>query len=442
MLKRLYLSCFLLAMIVPLCAFAAEGNPKVGYVENPNGPVYKYTKNDCTDESKKSVASQSGAFRQLDCFETGEDGYVELRLNGDVNNRLKIGENSTVNIREYVEKNDDGFVIKSEIQKGYMGFKAKKNNAEFRTGTAAASIRGTEGAIGGNQTIMFAGLIDGKLWVNDTISGDSLVIADGQTVIGKGGFAILNLKSSGEMGFAKMLNAIIADTSLSLEELKAAAISADAAYQESLSSKDLKSSTSEDDAKLNVPQIKYSSYDSLRCIANVTVSDVQKGTEARLLSLMDGTPISEVGVKRGMPKRVALRSGVHEYEFVAENDAGRNSVRKTLGCYPMKPFSVKVFGKRHEFLPVPPAPPHVEDVIIQTLQFQIRLPENDPCFLNKVTVRQNGKVILQERLSQIQNLDYQIPVELKRDHKNRFDIEVIHKSGYAVRTYKVYEVGK
>jgi hypothetical protein len=157
---------------------------------------------------------------------------------------------------------------------------------------------------------------------------------------------------------------------------------------------------------------------------------------------MDGTPISEVSVKRNMPKRLALRSGVHEYEFVVENDAGRNSVKKTLGCYPMKPFSVKVFGKKYEFLPIPPAPPGAEDVIMQTLQFQIRVPEYDPSFLNKVTVRQDGKVILQERLSQIQNLDYQIPVELKRDHKNRFDIEVIHKSGYAVKTTKVYEVGK
>ena len=79
---------------------------------------------------------------------------------------------------------------------------------------------------------------------------------------------------------------------------------------------------------------------------------------------------------------------------------------------------------------------------MQTLQFQIRVPDYDPSSLNKVTIRQDGKVILQERLSQIQNLDYQIPVELKRAHKNRFDIEVVHKSGYAVRTAKIYEVDK
>jgi hypothetical protein len=105
---------------------------------------------------------------------------------------------------------------------------------------------------------------------------------------------------------------------------------------------------------------------------------------------------------------------------------------------------VKILGNKHVHLQIPPRPPieGIEDVITETLQFQIRLPENDVSFLNKVTVRQNGKVILQERLSQIQNLDYQIPVELKRGLKNRFDIEVIHKSGYVVKTAKVYEVGK
>ena len=79
-------------------------------------------------------------------------------------------------------------------------------------------------------------------------------------------------------------------------------------------------------------------------------------------------------------------------------------------------------------------------MITQTLQFQIRLPENDPIVLNKVVVKQNGKIILQERLSQIQNLDYQIPVELKRGIKSRFDIEVVHKSGYTVKTFKIYGV--
>ena len=438
MFKHLSLSCLLLAMVVPVSVSAA----KVGTTRTVM-PVAEKSKGSCDDDAKWKSAS--GKIDSKDCFRTSNEGSIELQLNGD-KSILTIEENSTVRIDTLVEQDEDGFFrIKTNIQKGYMGFNVeKKNRVHFSTGTAAASIRGTNGAIGGNQTTMFAGLKNGFLWVSDTLTGDSLVISDGETVIGKGQFAVLKLKSSGDINFAKILNELIADSTLSLEDLKAAAISADSAYQDSLAAKASAQTpaTEVEDAALKVPQIKYSSYDSLRCVANVTVSDVQKGTEVRVSALMDGTPISEVSVKRNMPKHLALRSGVHEYEFVVENDAGRNSVKKTLGCYPMKPFSVKVFGKKYEFLPIPPAPPGAEDVIMQTLHFQIRVPEYDPSFLNKVTVRQDGKVILQERLSQIQNLDYQIPVELKRDHKNRFDIEVIHKSGFAVKTTKVYEVGK
>lgn len=438
MFKHLSLSCLLLAMVVPVSVSAA----KVGTTRTVM-PVAEKSKGSCDDDAKWKSAS--GKIDSKDCFRTSNEGSIELQLNGD-KSILTIEENSTVRIDTLVEQDEDGFFkIKTNIQKGYMGFNVeKKNRVHFSTGTAAASIRGTNGAIGGNQTTMFAGLKNGFLWVSDTLTGDSLVISDGETVIGKGQFAVLKLKSSGDINFAKKLNELIADSTLSLEDLKAAAISADSAYQELLAAKASAQTpaTEVEDAALKVPQIKYSSYDSLRCVANVTVSDVQKGTEVRVSAVMDGTPISEVSVKRNMPKRLALRSGVHEYEFVVENDAGRNSVKKTLGCYPMKPFSVKVFGKKYEFLPIPPAPPGAEDVIMQTLHFQIRVPEYDPSFLNKVTVRQDGKVILQERLSQIQNLDYQIPVELKRDHKNRFDIEVIHKSGFAVKTTKVYEVGK
>ena len=438
MFKHLSLSCLLLATVVPVSVSAA----KVGTTRTVM-PVAEKSKGSCDDDAKWKSAS--GKIDSKDCFRTSNEGSIELQLNGD-KSILTIEENSTVRIDTLVEQDEDGFFkIKTNIQKGYMGFNVeKKNRVHFSTGTAAASIRGTNGAIGGNQTTMFAGLKNGFLWVSDTLTGDSLVISDGETVIGKGQFAVLKLKSSGDINFAKKLNELIADSTLSLEDLKAAAISADSAYQELLVAKASAQTpaTEVEDAALKVPQIKYSSYDSLRCVANVTVSDVQKGTEVRVSAVMDGTPISEVSVKRNMPKHLALRSGVHEYEFVVENDAGRNSVKKTLGCYPMKPFSVKVFGKKYEFLPIPPAPPGAEDVIMQTLHFQIRVPEYDPSFLNKVTVRQDGKVILQERLSQIQNLDYQIPVELKRDHKNRFDIEVIHKSGFAVKTTKVYEVGK
>ena len=443
MFKHLSLSVFLL-VIAASSVFAASASKgeKVGKIGDYNNPALKST-GSCDDNANWKELGEN--FFRKDCFKTGAGGSIILILRNEDNSSITVAENSIVNINELLEKDESGsFRVKVDIQKGYMKFRAEKNKGhemEFYTGTAAASIRGTEGVIGGDgKKTMFAGLKNGNLAIRDTVSGDSLAIGEGETAIGRDGFAVLALKSSGELGFAKILNSIIADTTLTLENLKVAAEKADKEYQESLAANAASSASENDkDSKtLNIPQIKYSSYDSLRCVANVSVSDVQ--AESRLSAVMDGTPISEVRIKRNTSKRLALRSGVHEYEFVVENEAGRNSVRKTLGCYPMKPFSVKIFGKQYEPLQIPPAPPiaGLEDVIMETLQFQIRVPENDASFLNKVTVRQNGKVILQERLSQIQNLDYQIPVELKRWVKNRFDIEVIHKSGYTVKTTKVW----
>ena len=445
------LSCFLLATIAT-CAFAA---PKAGIVSIVVPDAFKSAKS-CADDAEWKPAKYNQKFDQKNCFKTHDGGSITLTLKGD-NSTLTIGENSIVSVDTLIE--DDGmgnFIIKPQIQKGYMGFNVEKNkgnNVDFATGTAAASIRGTEGFIGGNDWAFFGSLKHGSLAIQPNIASGhgEFMIGDGETAIGnKRDLVSLPLKSSGDMGFAKIMNKIIADSTLTLEELLNAALSADEDYQKSLASDTAaqapadtaKKEKVEETAALKVPQVKYSSYDSLRCVANVSVANVQQGAEARLSAVMDGTPISEVAVKRDMPKRVALRSGVHEYEFVVENAAGRNSVKKTLGCYPMKPFSIKVYGKKYEEILIPPAPPGADSTIMETLQFQIRVPEYDPSFLNKVTIRQDGKVILQERLSQIQNLDYQIPVELKRSHKNRFDIEVIHKSGYAVKTNKVYEVKK
>ena len=392
-----------------------------------------------------------GTFRQLDCFKTGDGGSVGLELKEN-NSTFSIGENSLVSISNLVEKDESGaFRIKLDIQKGYMGFKVQKNkghDVNFSTGTAAASIRGTEGAIGGNDNAMFAGLKNGELAVRLN-NGDSVIIAEGQTAIGKDRFVVLPLKSSGDMDFAKILVEILADTSLSLDSLVIQIQKADSAYQKSVMANQdslaqqtalQTENAAVQQAGVSIPQIKYSSYDSLRCVANISISGLQKGSKAVASASMAGSEFGRMEIKRNMLWLSTLRSGIHEYEFAVENDAGRNSVKKTLGCYPKKPFSVKVFGSQYVPLQIPPAPPGAADVITQTLQFQIRVPENDPVVLNKVIVKQNGKVILQERLSQIQNLDYQIPVELKRGIKNRFDIEVVHKSGYTVKAYKVYEV--
>lgn len=445
MFRHLSFSCFFLAMILPSMSIAAAKDEKIGQVREATAATKFVNSNGCKDLQEQKAAK--GAFRQHDCFKTEDGGFVRLQLKAD-NNIISIGENALVNIEEWVEKGENGFTLKLDVKKALINFDVKKDaskEVQFRTGAAAASIRGTKGVVGGDEKTFFAGLKRGALAVQPN-NGDSLSIGAGETVFGREKLVVLKLKSSGDSTFALTLQSILADSTKSLEELTSAVVAADKAYQEQIQTSQQEQEKIEvaesETARVKVPQIKWTSYDSLRCVANVAVSDVQKGTDVNLSALVDGTPLSEVLIKRDMQKRFNLRSGVHEYEFAVENESGRNSVTKTLGCYPMKPFSVKVFGKSYVFLQIPPPPPNVEDVILQTLQFQIRVPEYDPSLLNKVTVRQDGKVILQERLSQIENLDYQIPVELQRGRKNRFVIEVVRKSGYVVKATKVYEVSK
>jgi hypothetical protein len=263
MFKHLSLPCLLLAMIVP----ASVSAEKVGNIRTVV-PQADKSKGNCADDAEWKPVSR-GKIDSKDCFRTGDGGAIELQLNGD-NSVITIAEKSVVRIDTLIEKDEDGFFrIKTAIQKGYMGFDVErnKNRVNFHAGTAAASIRGTAGVIGGNNTTVFAGLKNGKLWVADTVSGDSLDIAEGETVIGRGQFAVLKLKSSGDIGFAKILNELIADSSLSLEDLKAVAEKADVAYQESLSASAAQASAAsaqvaeqaEEQVKLKVPQIKYSS---------------------------------------------------------------------------------------------------------------------------------------------------------------------------------------
>jgi hypothetical protein len=146
-------------------------------------------------------------------------------------------------------------------------------------------------------------------------------------------------------------------------------------------------------------------------------------------------------VTKNAQKRVKLQKGRHEYVVrVQDQAANQVELTKTMGCYPNKRFPIDVSGKPREILKVPPAPQDIPDNIAQTLQFRIRIPENDPEYLNKVTVRFNGKIILQESLTQIHNLDYQIPIMVSRNTRNHVDIEVVHKSGYTARAKKDYEV--
>jgi hypothetical protein len=524
--------------VLPALLYAA---PVVGKVRMTLGDVtrWKVKQNDWT-------ALKPGAkLYQSDKVRTGVESEVVFGFPDG--SSISIAEKTEVELVNLFEPNDEGgFETQIDIHKGFLNFavhklKNKKSNFKFKTGTATASIRGTEGYIGG-EGVFFAGLKTGKLEITPQGSDKPVSIGAGETTFGRDSLVVVKLASSGDARFAKRLEKILADKSKSVKDLQDEVQKADAAFQEQLKEEAQKAEamlpengfiltttspveicengltvegtyrTSDESATLVVkvggyssnnlihaadgkahsfdemvaisdenglwtankavvefksaagsssktidlkvkktcaevntkaPKISFATYDSLRCMANVSIGEMQNDA-AILTALSDGSQILEESVTKNAQKRLKLQKGRHEYVVRIEDQAGNSSeASKTMGCYPNKRFPIEVLGPAKEVLKVPPAPPKggdAPDLIMQTLQFRIRIPENNPEFLYKVTVRHNGKVILQESLSQIHSLDYQVPVSLIRGATNQVDIEVVHKSGYVSRGKKVYEV--
>lgn len=534
--RKTFLRSLFLLVVVPLMAFSA---PSVGTAFMPVKDVDRWK----AKQSKWTHLGDGAKVYQSDKVRTGAESEVTIRLQDG--SSLRIGEKTIVEMESLFEPNDEGgFETKIDVEKGFLNFavhklKNKKSKFIFKTGTATASIRGTEGYIGG-EGVFFAGLKTGKLEIKPNGSDQPVSIVAGETTFGVDTLVVLKLASSGEARFAKRLLQIISDKSKSMKALKAELEKADTEFQAQLKeeAKQAESTVPENgfivsttspveicedglvvdgsyrtsdeaatlvlkvgnsytssnliraadgqahsfsekvvvnddnglwtadkatlefkgagvtnsksidlmvnkacvDVNTKAPVASIVSYDSLRCIANVMVSEIQNDAGVLVMEA-DGNKMGEETVTKNSQKRLKLQKGRHEYVVRVEDLASNKAeITKTMGCYPNKRFTIEVLGGPKEDLKVPPPPQDIPDRITQTLQFRIRIPENDPDFLYKVTVRQNGKVILQESLSQIHNLDYQIPVSLSRGVRNHFDIEVVHKSGYISKAKKDYGV--
>ena len=533
--KTFLRSLFFLA-VVPIMAFSG---PSVGKASMPVGDVDRWK----AKQSKWKAIGDGAEIYQSDKVRTGAESEVVIRLPDG--SSIMIGEKTIVEMESLFEPNDEGgFETKIDVEKGFLNFavhklKNKKSKFIFKTGTATASIRGTEGYIGG-EGVFFAGLKTGKLEITPKGSDKPVSIVAGETTFGTDSLVVVKLASSGEARFAKRLTKILADKSKSTKALKAELEKADTEFQTQLKEEAKQAAaavpengfivsttspveicedglvidgsyrTSDEAASLvlkvgngytssnliraadgqahsfsekvvvnddnglwtaekavlefkgagltstksidlmvnkacvdvntKAPTATIASYDSLRCVANVMVGEIQNDAGVLVMEA-DGNKLSEETVTKNSQKRLKLQKGRHEYVVRVEDLASNKvEVSKSMGCYPNKRFSIEVLGGTREVLRVPPPPQDIPDRITQTLQFRVRIPENDPDYLYKVTVRQNGKVILQESLSQIHNLDYQIPVSLMRGARNHVDIEVVHKSGYISKAKKDYEV--
>lgn len=518
-------------LLIPGLAFSATA---AGKVRSALGDAFRMKAND-KDWSKLKINMN---IFQTDRVRTGVESQVVVGLlDGSL---ITIAENAEVEMCNLLEETEKGaFKTKIDVKKGFINFAVEKQNPkstfEFKTATATAAIRGTNGFVGSVDGMVFASLSTGKLEVNLDKDGSMKPIVAGETIFGTDELVTLKLSSSGKPKFAKAVRQIFESGEKDVSKLSQRILSADSAVQReskmsaSQSSFMLNTSSPYEvcDAGLNVegsymttnpkatlqvsvgknfvsdnlirvadgkehsfsqsisvsdenglwnekaaivtltdgdksvsktidlkidkncqevnkmaPSLKFLSYDSIGCRMQVSVGNMQN--DVGVLSVFkDGSSMVEEAVARNEQKKFKLDPGSFTYEFVMVDQAdNKASLKKTLGCYPMKRFGIDVYGKKFESLKVPPSPPPkgLNDEIVKTLQFKIKNPENDPVFLYKVVVKQNGKVILQETLNQIQSQDYQIPVKLLRNAKNKFDIEVIHKSGFSAKAQKIYEV--
>lgn len=418
-------------LFLPALTFSA---PAAGKVHYALGAV---DRKKISQDMWKPLATGKPIY-QSDSVRTGEESTAIFRLNDG--STISIAENTEVNMAQLLVPNGEGgYETQIDIRKGNVNFAVKKqkqkSNFRFRTGTATASIRGTEGFVGtGDGGMFFAGLKTGKLEIAG--AKQNVSIGKGETVLGGDSLVSLKLESSGDARFAKKLRKILSKKDASLDKVVADVKAADSLFQEEIKSDTLQ--TSADNGEM--PLVAFAAYDSVRCTADLSIGGM-KNDKGTLTVTAGGSNFLQEDISKNQQKKIELKDGKYEYVAVLKDQSGNKSESAmTMGCYPVKRFNIDIMGPAREVLPVPPPPKDYVDRIAATLEFKIKAPGNSPEGLYKVTVKQNGKVILDESLSQIQNLDYQIPVELSRSIVNRFNIEAVHKSGFKAKAQKTYEV--
>lgn len=137
---------------------------------------------------------------------------------------ISVEENSLVEFSQLVS--EDGVqTAMTDIKSGKIRFDvqkqaSKESSFKFKTGTATAAIRGTDGVIGKTSGgAVVASLRNGRLEI--TVKGQKTELEGGQTVFSKDtSFVILDLASSGDLNFLNEIDALLSDTTLTLDMLK------------------------------------------------------------------------------------------------------------------------------------------------------------------------------------------------------------------------------
>lgn len=192
---------------------------------------------------------------------------------------------------------------------------------------------------------------------------------------------------------------------------------------------------------LEKPIINFQRYDSTRCEVSLSISNI-KGDMAFLTTTIDGALSKETSFDKDIFTTLKLKQGTHKYVFKATDRANNTAeLAKTLGCFPKMNTTLLMGGGNYELIRMPPPTKGTNSLVTRNLKFKIaNVAQQDPTQIKKVTLKQNGKTTLQLQNKQINDINFDLPVELERDKKTIIKLEVVMKNGKILNASKTYEV--
>lgn len=196
------------------------------------------------------------------------------------------------------------------------------------------------------------------------------------------------------------------------------------------------------EVNIKAPSVQILSYDEKNCVVSISASGFND--DLGMVSLfVDGNRKKDIATAKNvvLNNMKIMEHGLHSYRFeVLDQAKNLNYVEKKMGCYPASNVSVNLHGGKNERMRVPPAPGNSQ-TFHKNLRFSVKnVIGNDPVHMKRVIVKKNGSTLFDQRNEQIDDVNFDIPVELVRGEKNVFDIVVEMKHGEVLTEQKTYEV--
>lgn len=222
-----------LLLAVSSVAFAAKGTSGKVIDKLGDAKLQKSTKIGVWDE-----INVGNRVREKDQIRTGIESHVAITLSDG--SSIVVQENSLVEFTT-LQAEDGIQTALTDVKTGKIKFDAQKQHSggsfKFKTATATAAIRGTDGTFG--KTIKdkatYLSLGRGNAILRHNTTGQECEVNGGQTAIfrgEKGSCTVLNVKSSGNKDFVNALDTLLDNETITEDQLNEFIKNLDADLQE------------------------------------------------------------------------------------------------------------------------------------------------------------------------------------------------------------------